>query len=207
MFLNEAEQKCQSTAFYLTQVEEPTIYAHIALKGKIGELGNVLKKMMRNDGTNYRSKVVEELGDIWWYFLNILVSSGTTLWKVICFGFDGEPFQPVDDNPTTEDLDFFFGMGTTMLQFNLHRLRTDYNELHCMSYQLDVFQSATGVRLSDAHDFFMSLVKVHRRLNIPMTECLEVIFKKIEERGKTYYVGTGQPQAAETSEVRYVDFS
>lgn len=52
----------------------------LGLAGEVGEVCNEMKKALRdNDGTFPQHKIIDELGDVLWYVLGIMITHGISL--------------------------------------------------------------------------------------------------------------------------------
>jgi NTP pyrophosphatase (non-canonical NTP hydrolase) len=69
MDINEYTQWSDRTAIY--PKEEELHYIALGLAGEAGEVANIVKKVIRDDGkiltSEKREKLIDELGDVFWY--------------------------------------------------------------------------------------------------------------------------------------------
>lgn len=67
-------------------------YMAIGLAGEVGEVLNEIKKLERDDNNlltnNRKSKIIEEMGDVMWYFTGILNRLDTTIDDLLKINID-----------------------------------------------------------------------------------------------------------------------
>ena len=86
MDFNEYQNFTNSTAIYPKEVG--LYYTTMGLVGEAGELANVVKKVIRDDGGELTDakvkKLVKELGDVLWYASEFASGLGVSLNDVAC---------------------------------------------------------------------------------------------------------------------------
>ncbi len=189
MLVNELAMKCRETAYYLQQTHNPDIYIHYALKGEVGELLNIAKKMMRNDGNNYRPQFTAELGDIWYYFIEVLTQNQITLYNVIQAATLND-FGIAEEETCFALVDANWSLGIIPNPYSIQALKPDLDELYKYAWILDYQRNPSGyVDVNVAADFFNVLMKIHRKASVSTVEAIETALTKIQSRGANYYVG------------------
>ena len=91
MNFNEYQKAAQTTAVYPGKGEN-LWYPTLGLNGEAGEVGEKVKKLMRDhDGIfppGYRELIIKELGDVLWYVADIAEELGFTLERVAEMNID-----------------------------------------------------------------------------------------------------------------------
>lgn len=198
MVVSELHQVFLATAYYLQQTHNPDIYLNYALKGEVGELHNLAKKMMRNDGKDYRPYMVLELGDVWYYFVELLTLSNLNIYDIIntatndALGIDCEDLA-------FSILDAQWATNTMRTPYSVQSVKPDLDELYHYAWTLDYSRDPSGyINKFHAADFFQILMKIHRKLQIPVVETLQAHIAKIQSRGQEYYVGQSNAPVSTT---------
>lgn len=79
MTLNEYQQKALETAIYPT----PIIYPALGLCGESGEVADKVKKVIRDNNSEFTSEkkaeIAKEIGDVLWYCATLSKDLGYTL--------------------------------------------------------------------------------------------------------------------------------
>jgi len=82
MTLNDYQQKALTTAVYPT----PIIYPTLGLTGEAGEVAEKVKKVLRDNGSEFteekKREIAKEIGDVLWYCATLSNDLGFTLEKV-----------------------------------------------------------------------------------------------------------------------------
>lgn len=190
MLLDEIHMQFQSTAYYQQQTSNPDMYLNYALKGEVGELHNVAKKMMRMDGKDYRSAMVAELGDVWYYFVELIRINQRSLYEVLveatCGGIGIDR-----DQICVATLDSNWATNVGNVSYGIMAMKPDLDQLYHECWYVDYQRSENGyAKLEVLADFFNVLMKIHRKLQITLAETLAVHIDKTTKRGKEYYAGT-----------------
>lgn len=80
MQLNEYQNLAYKTSVYKDHGKIGGLtYTVLALCGEAGELANVLKKGLRKGEPPNREKMIDELGDVFWYLSAVATELGTDL--------------------------------------------------------------------------------------------------------------------------------
>lgn len=190
MIVSELHQVFRGTAYYLQQTHNPNIYLNYALKGEVGELHNLAKKMMLGDGKDYRPHMVLELGDVWYYFVELLTLSNLNIYDIIntatndALGIDCEDLA-------FSILDAQWATNALRAPYSIQSIKLDLDELYRYAWTLDYSRDPSGyINKLHAADFFQILMKIHRKLQISVVETLQAHIAKIQSRGKEYYAGS-----------------
>lgn len=82
MTLNEYQQKALETAIYPT----PIVYPALGLCGESGEVANKVKKVIRDNNSEFtndkKAEIAKEIGDVLWYCATLANDLGYTLEEV-----------------------------------------------------------------------------------------------------------------------------
>lgn len=88
MDLRQYQQETKKTAVYPPH-EQKGYYPILALCGEVGELANAFKKVLRGDyqqdDPTYKTKMMDELGDVLWYVARVAEDLGFDLNDVAKF--------------------------------------------------------------------------------------------------------------------------
>lgn len=80
MNFGDYSQKAHSLAFYPKEMKE---YPILGLCGEVGEVAEIIKKVMRDDNGVWNvitlAKLEKELGDVLWYLNEVTVQQNLTL--------------------------------------------------------------------------------------------------------------------------------
>ncbi len=86
MKMETYQEWCQIGATYPSPGGQRIVYSGLALSNEAGEVAGHVKKMLRDDKGHItgdrRDKMVEELGDVFWYFANMCTDLGVTMEEV-----------------------------------------------------------------------------------------------------------------------------
>ena len=85
MNFNEYQKKARSTAIYPVQAQ--VIYPTLGMAGESGEVAELVKKWIRDEGGYNMSeervlKLHKEIGDVLWYVANLCTDLGISLHSV-----------------------------------------------------------------------------------------------------------------------------
>lgn len=90
MQANEYQKWSEKTAIY--PKDEGIVYTSLGLTGEAGEIANVVKKMIRDDGgwllQERKDKLVYELGDVLWYCARLATELNISLEDVMQLNHD-----------------------------------------------------------------------------------------------------------------------
>lgn len=83
--LNQIQQRCLSSAIYPKDIG--LTYTALGLVGEAGEVANAIKKVQRDDGgvltDAARTKLLGELGDVFWYLAAVAKEADLPLSLVV----------------------------------------------------------------------------------------------------------------------------
>lgn len=88
MTLNEYQQKALETAIY----PSPIIYPALGLSGESGEVADKVKKVLRDNNSNFseekKREIAMEVGDVLWYCATLTNDIGYTLDQVAKMNYE-----------------------------------------------------------------------------------------------------------------------